>query len=124
MGQVLFGNLLAWILHRAIPVDETLFGLSFNWLHIIIPIGSAVGVHTVGNIGREEGSIRLPLLGAFIPYIAYTAEDPKYYYSSVLAAVFFRWAVRWNRKPPKKRHLCKYGTWNLTAPKSKYYFFH
>jgi len=106
-GQVAMGNLLAWAVHRGIPEEETLFGYSFSWLHIAIPIASAIGVHTVGNIGREEGSLKNAIYGAMIPYVFYTLEEPHYYWSSVVAALFFRSKVKWNRKLRKPRHVCK-----------------
>jgi len=101
------GNLLAWIVHRAIPIEETLLGYSFSWFHVAIPIASAIGVHTVGNIGREEGPLLPAIYGALIPYVFYTTEDPKYYWSSVLAALFFRSKLKWNRKLRKPRHFCR-----------------
>ena len=42
-GQIVFGNLLAWVVYRAVP-DEEVFGYSWLWLHILIPLGSAIGM--------------------------------------------------------------------------------
>ena len=38
----MFGNLLAWVVYRAVP-DEEVFGYSWLWLHVLIPLGSAIG---------------------------------------------------------------------------------
>ncbi|CAG7836638.1 unnamed protein product [Allacma fusca] len=76
IGQIVFGNLLAWVTYRAVP-EEPVYGYSLMWLHILIPLGSAIGAHTVGNIGREK------------------------------AALVFRRYVEWNREPPKRRSLYK-----------------
>jgi len=109
IGSIAMGNLLSWIIFRGIPDEETIFGISLTWLRFLIPIGSALGVHTVGNIGREEGGFLLPFLGAYLPYLYYSFHDPSIYMSTISAAIFFRYAVHWNRKPPKKTHICKWG---------------
>jgi DnaJ family protein C protein 22 len=107
-GQIVFGNLLAWITYAALPEEETLFGFSFMWLSfLLVPVAAAIGVHVVGNIGREEGDLKPALIGAFIPGVLYTFDNPRYYFSSFIATCFFRYKVRWNKKPPVRRNLCK-----------------
>jgi len=106
IGQVAFGNLLSWVTFAAIP-EQLIMGISLWWFVVLVPLGSALGVYIVGNVGREEGSIRNALLASYFTLPFYTMENPKYYWSSVLAALAFRTQVKWRRTPPKKKGLCK-----------------
>jgi hypothetical protein len=63
----------------------------------------------VGNIGREEGSIRNALIAAYVPLVFYTMPDPKHYWSSIFSALAFRTEVRWRKTPPKRKSVTKYA---------------
>ncbi|ODM98208.1 DnaJ subfamily C member 22 [Orchesella cincta] len=105
-GQIVFGNLLSWVVYRAIP-EEDVLGVNLWWLIVLVPLGSAIGVHVIGNIGSQEGSILPSLLAAYIALPFYTMPNPKYNWSTWLAALAFRFSVRWRKGKPQKRHFCK-----------------
>ncbi|CAH0703272.1 unnamed protein product [Spodoptera exigua] len=69
------------------------------------------GVWTVGNIGNEEGSLKWPLLGAFIAYpIRYYVFDDSIWFTIMLlasACAFDSYSKRWRRTPKKKTHNAK-----------------
>jgi len=78
---------------------------SFWFSNLFLP--DFKGVHTVGCIGRQHGLLKYALPGAYLPYLFYTADNPYYYFSSVLAALTYRAKVKWRKKPSKRRHICK-----------------
>jgi len=66
MGMLVVGNLFGLLPGMAIPNKEDLGGLDLSFLKPILnPLGAAVGVWLVGNIGRWEGSLKHPLIGCY-----------------------------------------------------------
>ena len=53
------------VLQEDLGVDLSLLGKLFT------PLGSALGVWLVGNIGRWEGGLRRPLIGCYLTLPAY-----------------------------------------------------
>lgn len=71
----------------------------------------SVGVWTVGNIGREEGTIHWALCGAYAAFPLYWfLEDDSTWYTLmtfVSALAFDIKSKKWRRKPKKQKSLFK-----------------
>jgi len=71
----------------------------------------SVGVWTVGNIGREEGTIHWALCGAYAAFPLYWfLEDDSTWYTLmtfVSAIAFDIKSKKWQRKPKKQKPLLK-----------------
>lgn len=70
-----------------------------------------VGVWTVGNIGREQGSLKWPLIAAYVAYpIRYYVYDETVWFTLVVLAAalaFDSLSKEW-RRTPRRRHIIKY----------------
>ena len=63
VGQVLFGAFYRGLIHCAIPWE----GSFIRFVAFVIPLGTAFGVHMVGNVGRQKSLVPItPLIGAYI----------------------------------------------------------
>lgn len=59
-----------------------------------------LGVHIVGNIGRYSGSIKYPLMAAYLTAPLYWFNINSVFYTSVIAVLAFSWySVEWRRTP-------------------------
>ncbi|CAK9798247.1 DnaJ homolog subfamily C member 22 [Anthophora quadrimaculata] len=98
--------LWAELYRNAIPEDE-IFGINFKYLLILTPFVIALGVWTVGNIGREQGSIWIALCSAYLfyPTLTYIGDDNMWIFLMVAAASFSfdTFSKQWRLKPRKKR---------------------
>ncbi|XP_054750324.2 dnaJ homolog subfamily C member 22-like [Lytechinus pictus] len=76
---------------------------------LLAPFAVALGVHLVGNIGREEGSLKNALIGAYIPGILLYADPNNIVYLSICSAVYFRKSVAYRRTPErwKTEDICE-----------------
>lgn len=106
LGEVMIGYLFGQLYQMAIP--ETLFmGIDFSFMHWLIPVFVALGVWTVGNIGREKGVLWHCLLAAFAAYpVRYFIYDETYtLLITALASglIFDHFSKEWLRTPPKRR---------------------
>jgi len=73
MGMLVVGNMFGILPAMAIPNKEDI-GVDLRLLKPLLnPLGAAIGVWLVGNIGRWEGSIKGPLLGCYL-------TTPLYYF--------------------------------------------
>lgn len=106
VGEVLIGFLFGQLIQMAIP-ENTVAGIDWAFLHWVIPIAIAIGVWTVGNIGREQGVLWQCLLAAILSYpVRYLIYDETYTLlacSVVTAFVFDTFSKEWQRTPPKRR---------------------
>ncbi|CAI6349317.1 unnamed protein product [Macrosiphum euphorbiae] len=64
-GMVVVAYLFSTVVSLAIPEDNVA-GLSWQWLQVFTPLAAAIGVWAVGNIGHETGSIKWPLICAYL----------------------------------------------------------
>ncbi|XP_026673241.1 dnaJ homolog subfamily C member 22 [Ceratina calcarata] len=100
----------AEIFRNAVPEDE-LFGINFRHLLILTPLVIALGVWTVGNIGREQGSIWITLCTAYLfyPMLTYIGDDTVWIFVMVVSASlsFDTFSKEWRLKPRKKRSFIK-----------------
>ena len=106
LGEIMIGYLFGQLYQMAIP--ETLFmGIDFGFLHWLIPVFVALGVWTVGNIGREKGVLWHCLLAAFVAYpVRYFVYDETYTLvitALISALAFDNFSKEWLRTPPKRR---------------------
>lgn len=92
----------------AIPEND-FGGINWSFLHWLIPFGVSLGIWTVGNIGREQGSLLPCLLAAYIVYpIRYFVYDESYWFTAVIvgsALVFDNYSKQWLLTPPNTRTL-------------------
>lgn len=103
-GQMLVGYFYAILIRLAIPEEV-------KWLpSLLVPLGVAIGVYLVGNIGRERGDFKYPLVAAFITNIALTfltGEEPGYMYVALFAAIFFQNHREFRKDKREKKNPCK-----------------
>lgn len=106
VGEVMIGYLFGQLFEMAIP-ETPFMGVDFSLLHWLIPLFIALGVWTVGNIGREKGVLWHCLLAAFAAYpVRYFIYDETYtLLLSALASalVFDHFSKEWLRTPPQRR---------------------
>ncbi|XP_076682060.1 TM2 and DnaJ domain-containing protein wurst [Andrena cerasifolii] len=102
--------LWAELYRNAIPEDEVC-GINFRYLLILTPFVIALGVWVVGNIGREQGSIWVPLCVAYLlyPTLPYIGDDSMWVFSMVIVSslTFDSFSKQWKLKPRKKRSLVR-----------------
>lgn len=106
LGEVMIGYLFGQLFQMAIP-ETPFMGIDFAFLHWGIPLFIALGVWTVGNIGREQGVLWHCLLAAYVSYpVRYFIYDETYtlLISALAAALIFdHLSKQWLRTPPKRR---------------------
>ncbi|XP_052746808.1 dnaJ homolog subfamily C member 22 [Bicyclus anynana] len=109
-GMLAVGYTWASLVSSAIPNDEV-WGLNVKFLNWLVPLAASLGVWAVGNIGREKGGLKWPLLAAYVSYpIRYFYYDKTVWITiMVLAAalVFDSYSKEWRRTPRQKRHVAK-----------------
>ncbi|XP_012279311.1 dnaJ homolog subfamily C member 22 [Orussus abietinus] len=108
LGALVVSYVWGQLVYIAIPEDEV-HGINFRPLIIFIPAAVALGTWVVGNIGREQGSIWLPLLTAYCcyPTLYYIGDDSTWMGLMVTttAFVFDSFSKEWRLRPRKKRSL-------------------
>jgi len=105
MGMLVVGNMFGVLPGMALPNKEDI-GYDLFWLRPILnPLGAAIGVWVVGNIGRWEGSIKGPLLGCYLTV-------PLYYFGinagslcTLAGAYCFR--RKWRKIEDDRTSTCK-----------------
>ncbi|GAB1862802.1 DnaJ homolog subfamily C member 22 [Camponotus japonicus] len=105
--------LWAELFNSAIPQEE-IYGINFRHLLTLIPAVIALGVWTVGNIGREQGSIWITLATAYLfyPTLYYIGDDTMWIFLMVIASSlsFDTFSKQWRLKPKKRRSFI----WRMT----------
>ncbi|CAN7937842.1 unnamed protein product [Ixodes hexagonus] len=109
VGQMIVSDALGYMVLYALPVDyipEHLLPLAA----IPVPLAVAVGVHLVGNIGEQEGDLKMALLGAYLTYPLYFWSTHSVFWSSLLASYMFghyskRWRLERRPQRPLRRRL-------------------
>ncbi|XP_014261574.1 dnaJ homolog subfamily C member 22 [Cimex lectularius] len=107
-GCVFTAYIWGSMIHMAIPKEE--FSNPYtDLLYHLVPLGIALGVWSVGNIGHEEGSIKWPLLAAygFYPLYLYYNEDWSFTLMTMASTYAFEMkSKQWKRKiKPQKNFL-------------------
>ena len=71
-GMLVVGNMLGMLPAMAVPGPEELGGADLKLLGTLLtPLGCALGIWLVGNIGRWQGGLGRPLLGCYLILPAY-----------------------------------------------------
>lgn len=107
MGMMLVGNVFGGLPSMAIPNKDDL-GMDLKLLgDLLNPLGCAIGIWIVGNIGRWEGSLKHPLAGCYLalPLQLYGINAGSI--STLLGAYCFRrkWRKHKREQPLWKRLL-------------------
>ncbi|XP_037924259.1 dnaJ homolog subfamily C member 22 [Hermetia illucens] len=122
IGAVMVGYLWGQLIQLAIPTVPFL-GIDWNFLHWLIPLFAALGVWTVGNVGREKGVFWHCLVAAYIAYpLRYFLYDETYWFTATVfasALAFDHWSKEWRREP-LKRHGALRRTLYLSMAASLY----
>ncbi|XP_013782612.1 dnaJ homolog subfamily C member 22-like [Limulus polyphemus] len=106
-GQLIVSDAFGYLVLAAIP-SEHVPDWSHPLLAVFVPLAVAIGIHLVGNIGREQGSFWWPLLGAYLTYPLYFWSLNSVFWTSLFSQCFFNWySKKWRRKPLPRRHICK-----------------
>ncbi|XP_055628779.1 dnaJ homolog subfamily C member 22-like isoform X1 [Toxorhynchites rutilus septentrionalis] len=103
---IMVGYLFGQVMMIAIP-QEVFAGVDWSFLHWSIPLGVAIGVWTVGNMGREKGVFWHSLVGAYISYpIRYFVLDEAYWFTTLAfcsAFAFDNFSKEWDLDVPKRK---------------------
>jgi hypothetical protein len=68
------------------------------------------GVYTVGNVGRIQGSLYWPLLGASSFFVLKALDlDGISLAAFISSSLFEAKAAQWRRKPSPKHSLCRFA---------------
>lgn len=108
-GMITVGYLWGSVIHSAVPRDE-FAGYNWQFLYLLVPLGCALGVWCVGNIGHEEGSLLWPLLAAYATYPLYKNYPGEMTFTAmILAASYaFDWfSKKWRRQQNPKKPVYK-----------------
>uniref|UniRef100_A0A1B6D4B2 TM2 domain-containing protein n=1 Tax=Clastoptera arizonana TaxID=38151 RepID=A0A1B6D4B2_9HEMI len=107
-GMVIVGYLWGSVVSIAIPEDE-IAGINWKWLDLVVPLAITLGVWSVGNIGREKGSIWWPLITAYSFYPLYYIYGGDFMFVSMIflsALAFDSKSKKWKpRQDQKKRFI-------------------
>ena len=106
VGAITVGYPWGQVVMIAIP-EEVYAGVDWSFLHWLIPLGCALGVWTVGNVGREKGVLWHCLIGSYVCYLSrYFVFDEAYWFTSMAfgsAMAFDLFSKKWNLDVPKRR---------------------
>ncbi|CAH2104032.1 unnamed protein product [Euphydryas editha] len=109
-GMLMVGYSWGQMMMLAVPPDE-FWGINFRYLNNLIPLVAALGVWTVGNIGRERGNFKWPLIAAYAVYpLRYYIYDESVWFTLMVLAsalAFDSFSKEWRRTPTKRRHVLK-----------------
>ncbi|CAG0881785.1 unnamed protein product [Darwinula stevensoni] len=88
--------------NAAVPRDP-IFGIDISFLRLLAPVFVAAAVHTVGNIGNQQGSFMKPLISSYLLYTLNGFHDRAITSAALSATIGFNWrAKEWRRvKEPK-----------------------
>lgn len=107
-GMLMVGYSWGQMMMLAVPPDAVL-GVNLRFLNFLIPLVTALGVWTVGNIGHEKGTLAWPLFAAYITYpVRYYIHDETVWLTIMVVAAswaFDSWSKKWRRIPSRHRML-------------------
>jgi len=107
LGQMVVASLFGFMIRVVIPeeyLDQNLILKVF--IHTLIPVGVAVGIHLVGSVGdRQEGSLKYAFIAACVPVPFMIQESASISYSALFSNVAYAYTRRWRTAPRKKKPL-------------------
>ena len=99
--MLVVSNMFGMLVTMAAPKkdDELGPGLDLRLFTLLLsPVASAFGIWVVGNIGREQGSFKWPLIGCFTAFLPYVFGNASYSIVTLSGAIFFHWKTKtWRR---------------------------
>lgn len=105
IGAVMISYIWGQVAMMAIP-NDVFHGMNLSFLNWGVPLFVALGVWTVGNIGREKGKLWHCLLAAYLVYpVRFWVYDETYWYTGMVfvsAMAFDTFSKEWRRNLPKK----------------------
>jgi len=112
--MVLFANLFATLMLMAFPDknDELGPGIDFSLLSkALMPVASAFAIWVVGNIGREQGAFKWPLMGCLLASPLYFYFYWNYHFVTMTGIILFNWKAKsWRKKEPKLKSTWRHIT--------------
>ena len=103
IGEILIGLWYGYLVHFAIP-EKTPSAL----LGILVSIGITIGVHLVGNIGKETGPFLKPYLATVVCFACFNISQDgslSYTYCSFFSALVFNYYRSYKTEATKKKSL-------------------
>ncbi|XP_049884735.1 dnaJ homolog subfamily C member 22 [Pectinophora gossypiella] len=117
-GMLMVGYSWGQMAMSAVPPDE-FNGINLRYLNYLVPLVAALGVWTVGNIGREQGSLKWPLLAAYAAYPVrfYVYDETVWFTLMVLASAlaFDSFSKEWRKKTTKNSLVKRIAVLGLCA---------
>ncbi|RWS07939.1 dnaJ subfamily C member 22-like protein [Dinothrombium tinctorium] len=112
-AAIIISHIFGYLVIGAIP-EELIPRIDFFKAYICsmsVPLAVAIGVHTVGNVGRHKGSITYALLGAYLTAPLYFFSTNSVFWTSLLSTIIFnKYGKQWRRTPHPKSSLFKRST--------------
>ena len=103
-GTIIVADVLGYLVLGALPLDYLPTGSLPTLTAVLVPLGVAIGVHTVGNIGHQEGSLKWPLIGAYITAPLYLFSSNSVFWTSMASYYCFNnYGRTWRRTHYKKK---------------------
>jgi len=104
-GMLVVGNMFGMLPAMAVPNKEEL-GVDLSLVGTLLtPLGCAVGIWLVGNIGRWQGNISRPLIGCYLTLPAYLYGMNVVSWTTIIGAYCFRREWRSMGKPSKPWYI-------------------
>ena len=104
-GMLVVGNMFGMLPAMAVPNKEEL-GVDLSLVGTLLtPLGCAVGIWLVGNIGRWKGNISRPLIGCYLTLPAYLYGMNVVSWTTIIGAYCFRREWRSMGKPSKPWYI-------------------
>eukprot|EP00794_Sanderia_malayensis_P017471 gene17471-19218_t len=104
-GEMMVGFFYGILVRLALP-EETPRAI----VVLLVNFGVAVGVHLVGNIGREKGDFKYPFIASLLSHVIMSfliADEPSYMYCSLFGAMAFNYYREYSHKVKPEKGTCK-----------------
>ena len=106
--EILFGYLDLWFLKIYIPVAIAL-GKRLLTYKYSLTSPNALGVYTVGNVGRVKGGLGWPLLGACSYVFLKELDIDGMLHATIASTILFHTkAAEWRERPKRKHSTLRY----------------
>lgn len=109
-GEVLLGYVLGIAYYCSIPQEPLpFFGSTLWWLTLLTPAAISIGIHMVGNIGQEQGSLKPVFYSACFSYaLSFNSMPEGMLWCAISSAIAFTVKSKeWRREPPPKHGICR-----------------
>lgn len=107
-GQLVIGNLFGLLTQMCIPGPEDVGVDLLLVADLLAPLATAIGIYLVGNLGKQQGDFKWPLLGCYIMTPLHIMGHTSYVYTTILGIVAFQaYARSWRRQIREPASRCK-----------------